>query len=380
MHPLGFFALILFFILPLFSFAQTVATTTADQPDPIDIAREKAHAESARLLQNFLSDQMKKIPSAADIRTNSIRDYLDIKTTPKNPGPSEKVTVSVESYLTDLNKATISWSLDGKTVERSVGKKTFSFQNGPSGKTTRLAISIVTNTGESIVKELSWNPVGLTILWQADTYTPPFYRGKALLSAQANVRAVAIPDNTGGQNALSAGSLVYVWEKDGTNVSEASGYGKNSFSFLGPKPYESANVKVRASSINDTVSAETRIDVSLSQPFILFYEKHPLLGVWYNRPFGTDITLNRKEFSISAEPFFFSNETSDTPTLRYDWAVNGNAVQNYGHTIVLRNDAGTKGDSVISLAMRGLRQTFQSGSQELRVHFMGEESASRPTF
>lgn len=369
-----------FLIAPHFLLAQTITTTVAEQPDSIDAAKEKAHAESTQTLTNFLNDQMGTIQKIEDARTNSLSNLLDVKTTPSNPGPSETVRVTVQSYLTDLNKATISWVLNGKTVERGIGKTSFSFQNSTSGKTTRLIISITTNAGEHLTKELSWNPVGLTIMWEADTYTPPFYKGKPLLSAQAKVRTIAIPDITSGQNALGAGNLVYVWEKDGARVSDASGFSKNSFLFTGPKPYESASVKVYASSLNDAIKSETKVDIPLSRPFILFYEKHPLLGVWYNRPFGTDVTLKRKEFSISAEPFFFSNETSDAPTLKYGWAVNGKAVQNFSRTITLRNDTGTQGDSQVTLAMRGLQQTFQSGSQNLKVHFIKDSDVSRPIF
>lgn len=353
-----------FLFAPLFVFAQTATTTSALQ----------------KQIDQLISARTSQLPKIEDLHAKAILDYLNVGVTPKNPGPMEKVRVTIESYLSDMNKATISWALDGKIIEHGVGKTAFSFQNGPSGKTTHLTISIITNTGDRVTKELSWSPIGLTILWEADTYTPPFYRGKALLSPQAKVRTVAIPDNTGEQNALGAGNLVYVWEKDGTIVPEASGYGKNFFSFVAPKPFEKATVKVRASSLDDTLSSETRINLPLSEPVILFYEKHPLLGVWYNRPFDTDVTLNKKEFSVSAEPYFFSNEQSDTPALEYDWAVNGTPTQNYGHTITLRNDAGTKGDSAISLTMHGLKQTFQSASQTLRVHFAGEEATSRPTF
>lgn len=379
MNFLRFIVVSILFTLPFFAFAQ-FSTSTAEQQDVLDTARENARLESQRLLDDFLKSNMKLIPTEADIRASAIRDQMEIKTYPKNPGPNENIKISIESYISDLNKATISWSLNGKVISSGIGKTVFNFQNGPSGKTTHLTISVVTNGGDYVKKELSWNPVGITIMWEADTYTPPFYRGKALLTPQARVKAVALPDNTGSQNALSAGNLVYVWEKDGTNISEASGYGKNSFSFVGPKPYGDAKIKVRASSVNDAIESETRVDLALSKPFILFYEKHPLLGVWYNRPFETDISLNRKEFSISAEPYFFSNETSEIPTLKYNWSVNGKAVQNYGRTITLRNETGESGTSAVVLAMNGTKQTFQSASQKLNIYFTGEETASRPTF
>lgn len=321
-------------------------------------------------------------PNPVEISAKSLLKYLSVKVSPENPAPLETIRVTIESYISDLDKATITWSINGKIVDSGTGKRTFSFQNGPSGKITRLSVTIVTNNGERIIKELSWNPVALTILWQADTYTPPFYRGKALLTPQANIHVVALPDNSSGANALSGGKFAYVWQKDGSTVAGASGYGKNLFSFVGPKPYDKISVKVLASSVDDAIKSEKRIDLPVTQPFILFYESTPLLGVWYNHPMNSDFTLTKKEFSLSAEPYFFSNDDSDAPILKYDWSLNGAPVQNYGHTITLRNDTGQEGNSVVSLTMSGIKKTFQGAARSLSVKFTNNEesSSNRPSF
>ncbi|OHA84233.1 MAG: hypothetical protein A2937_00340 [Candidatus Yonathbacteria bacterium RIFCSPLOWO2_01_FULL_47_33b] len=369
MRSARFITLFIFALLsPFFVLAQT--TTTAEQPQ----------SDLEIQLNQLMNERNGLIPTPEAIRSNALRDNLKVTTIPKNPAPGESVRVTIESFLSDLNKATISWSLNGNVVERGAGKTTFSFKNGASGQTTRLVISITTNEGERFTKEIVMNPVGVTILWEADTYTPPFYKGKALMAPQARIRAIAIPDNVGTRNALDAGNLVYVWKKDGSAIPEASGYGKNSFSFLGPKPYGKASVSVQVSSVNDTLKSELRLDeIPLNNPFILFYEDHPLLGAWYNRSLGSDLTLAKKEFSISAEPYFFSNETSEISTISYNWSLNGKTVTNPGRGITLRNETGEQGDSAITLAMRGLKQTFQSASRPIMVHFMSEESSS-PTF
>lgn len=359
-------------LVPIFVSAQT-GTTTAEQA-----------TSSPSVLQSqidqLIQSRANLLPKIEDVRVNSIRNLLDVQISPNNPGPNELISIRVESYLSDMNKALIIWSLNDRVVSRGVGKTSFSFQNGASGKTTRLTIAITTNTGDSFTKEYSWTPVGVTLFWEADTYTPPFYRGKALLSPQARVKVIATPDNTGTANALGAGNLVYVWEKDGSTISDVSGYGKNSFTFDGPKPYDETNVKVHVSSVDDTMNSEARVFLSLSDPFILFYDKNPLQGVLYNHPFGTALNLTAKEFSISAEPYFFSNERSDTPTLQYGWTVNGSTVQNPGRSITLRNETGAKGSSVVSLAMHGIKQSFQSASRDLRVNFSESAPTNRPTF
>lgn len=362
--------------VPLFAFAQTsttTATSTAEQPvDPTAVFQNQ--------IDQLILNRINLLPKLEDIRKNAISDNLDVQINPKNPGPNEKVAIKIASFLSDMNKATISWALNGRVVLQGIGKTSFSFQNGASGKTTQLTLSILTNGGESITKDFSWTPVGVTLFWEADTYTPPFYRGKALLSPQAKVKVIATPDNTGTQDALSAGNLVYVWEKEGSVISDASGYGKNSFSFVGPKPYDETNIKVRVSSVDDTMKSEARVYLSLSNPFILFYDKQPLLGVLYNHPFSSTLSLAKKEFSIIAEPYFFSNERGETQTLQYIWSVNGKQVQNYGRGITLRNETGLKGISAVSLSMRGTQQSFQRASQGVVVNFTDSSAVNRPTF
>lgn len=381
---------------PLFVFAQTdltqaemdaalqlIASSTEMQAAQKTLQEAQKAAEGAQKLQaeidKFIEEKTQQILAPSEIQKKAISDYLDIKVSPQTPGPNESVKITIESYLADLYKATMTWSLDGKIVEKGLGKMVFNFQNGPSGKTTRVSVTVTTNTGYTLTKEFSFTPVGITILWEADTYTPPFYKGKALMIPQAKVRVAAVPD-TVSAGTLGAGNFVYTWKKNDTVWADASGYGKNVFSFVGPIPLSKIDVRVAVSSLDDSTKSELRVNVPLSRPFILFYEKHPLLGVLYNRPLDAEYTLSKKEFSISAEPYFFSNEDPRTPTLKYNWEINGKTVQKHSRTITIRNDTGAKGDSSVLLAMRGITKTFQKASQKLKVHTEGVETTDRPTF
>lgn len=352
-----------------------------------DAAKEAAAAamESAKKLQKdydkFIEEKTKEIMlSPEEIQKKTFSDYLDVKINPANPGSYEQVSISIESYLTDLQKAIIKWSVDGKTVSHGRGRQTFSFQNGGPGKTTFVSVSVSTNSGSVFTKDFSFTPVGITILWEANTYTPPFYKGKALMVPQAQIRVAAVPDTGSAISPFGTGNMVYTWEKNGLVHEGSSGFGKNVFSFTGPTPFNEIDVRVSVSSLDDSMNSEMRVFVPLARPLILFYEKHPLLGILYNKPLKGDFSLGKKEISLSAEPYFFSNEDSEYATLRYNWAVNGSTVQSYGRTLTLRNETGEKGDSLVSLSMRGLTKTSQSASQELKVHLDEEGSAGRPTF
>jgi len=357
---------------PLFVFAQT-STSTAEQPAAIDPSSQTQEILS-RILQKMADDAM----TAEEIVSKSIADNLEVSTSPKSPGPGELVRVSIQSYVTDINKALITWTINNKIELSGLGEKSFSFRNGQSGETTKVTVSITTNNGEVATKDLFYSPVGVTIFWEADTYTPPFYKGKPLLSPQSRVKAVATPDNTGTKNALDAGNLVYTWEKEGSVQSSVSGYGKNSFSFVAPQPYRRTNVSVRVSSTDDSINSEAKIIPTLTTPIIVFYENNPLLGTVYNHSLGTSIDLMQKEISVSAAPYYFSND-KDSALLSYNWSTNGKATQNEGKSITFRNESGAKGIATISLAVKGIKQTFQSASQTLRINFI-EDTSAKPVF
>lgn len=367
-----------FLLVPLLVGAQTATSSLSSTlqsllTSPSLTTEQKQEMES-------LQNQAIKLLSPKSIRQNAIGDYLKVQISPQNPKPGETVRVTAESFLSDLSKATISWSVNGKVIERGIGKTAFSFQTGASGATTRLGILILTNDGEEIFKEYGFNPLGLTILWEADTYTPPFYKGKPLATYQSRIRAIAVPDSANAKGAFDAGALSYVWRQNGYAVSGASGFGKNSFTFTAPRPYEQMKIGVSASPIDNSASSEFNVSLPMAQPFILFYKDDPLLGVRYEEPLGKEFNLAQKDLAIRAEPYFFSNERGDVSLFSSTWELNGKPVANQSRTIALKNTEGVAaGSASLSFGMTGTRKTFQAASQSLRIKFNPEESAA-PSF
>lgn len=354
------------FFVP-FSISAQTATSTFDIDAYIDNMRQVTNDMMVQQEKNFINPQK--------IRTKAITDYLDVKANPQNPGPNETIHVNVESYLSDLNKATIRWSVNGKTIDHGIGKTAFSFKNGGAGVTTRLTISITTNAGENITKELTFSPVDIIVLWEANTYTPPFYKGKPLMTAQSSVRAVVIPNTATSKGALTASNLVFKWEKDGAVVKDSSGYNKNFFLFEAPKPYGEINLHVKISSLDDTARSDFAINIPLSKPIVLFYENRPLLGVLYNHPIDTNLALSAKEFSLKAEPYFFSNESPGQQINFYQWLMDGKLVGNSSRTITFRNDKDAEVRSAITFSAQGVKRTFQTAQQSVVIHFTPDQTS-----
>lgn len=361
--------LVLLLSYPLFSFAQTSP----------DISSTQSYQDTvSKLLEQRIQDAEKQ----TEFQKSATGAYLDVQVFPPSPGPNTPVQISIESYLTDLFKANIAWSLNGTVVSRGVGRTSFNFKTGPSGETTHVSLSFTSNTGEVVNKDFYFTPVGATIMWEADTYTPPFYKGKALLSYEAGVRIIALPNTGDSGNPLGTGDLVYLWKKDGNPIASSSGFNKNTFSFTSPRPLTQAKIGLEVSSLDDRARSEMQIYLPQTSPFILFYKDDPLLGTQYEKPFFDTTTLNSGSLSLVAEPYFFSNEVGEgaPPTLRYSWLVNGKTIKNYGRTITLRNSTGEKGSSLVSLAMRGVSKTFQSAKRNLVINFTESNPSVSPIF
>src|SRR3990167_10337236 len=67
------------------------------------------------------------------------------------------------------------------------------------------------------------------LLWQGNSYVPPFYEGRTLWSSQSRITFLAIPHGAGIGNPAN---LTYKWTKNGTVLGNINGVGKNTLSFI----------------------------------------------------------------------------------------------------------------------------------------------------
>jgi len=155
-----------------------------------------------------------------------------ITVSPEIPGPNENVTITLSSFSVNLNDTKITWSVGGSSVSSGQGKTTFSFTSGPVGTRTTIDIAIIfSDINVRVEKRIIIEPSDLDLLWEApESYTPPFYKGKALPSQEGIIQVAAMParKNTsiGSQKNLS-----YTWKRNDKTQQQASGVGKQVFAF-----------------------------------------------------------------------------------------------------------------------------------------------------
>jgi len=302
-------------------------------------------------------------PSIFSAQQDSLADTVDISIINEYPNPGETVSVNISSNVASLDRSEISWYVNGSLTAKGLGETKFEFIAGRVGSEIELDIVIKTSDGFRIDRQVITRPAELTLVWEALSYTPPFYRGKALLSPESTIKVVAFPFFRSTSGELAAETLIYTWRVNKKIV--LSGIGKNVLETKGPKPYGALEVSVEVSSQGGSITKTANLNLNVSSPEVVFYEEHPLEGVRYNTALFGAFNLSGDEATVRAEPYFFTDQSAV-----FSWRLNNRDIQeSTGNSITLRNDDGSLGTSAIGVSVRSILSIFQRAENILSINF-----------
>lgn len=296
--------------------------------------------------------------SLSDIKTNII-------VSPKNPSSNQNISLTLSSPVS-LNDAEITWSLDNKIVLKGVGEKILRFKTGPVGSNNKIGVVIKTRDGNIVYKDIEIRPADVDMLWEAYTYTPPFYKGKALNSINSVIKIVAIPHLINPDGAkISPQNLIYEWKIKDEVREDLSGLGKNTYTFQTDIIPATDTVEVGVKSVDGLSSASGQITLTGSDPKIVVFENNPLLGVLFNNVLKNK-PLSDNETMLSAYPFFFS--TKNSSGVNYSWRVNEKIIDSKDNSVVFVKPS-ESGSSKISVQIKGIQSPFQKSEEGFYVGF-----------
>lgn len=292
--------------------------------------------------------------------------------TPRHPQPFSDVTLHISSSVIDVQNSLIIWEVEGKEEARGVGKDEFKLTVGEMGTSTHIRASIATQLGDVIVKEITLRPSSVDLLWQAaDSYVPPFYRGRSLPSDEGRIRVVAIPQIKVKGEIKSPRAFIYSWSRDFKEISAASGFSKNTLEFKHTSLEEAENISVEVASLDGGITGSGIAPISPTTPKILFYEDDPLEGVRYERALNAisgGFRMDRDVVEIVAAPYFFSPADPQSTTLRYEWKINEEEISpgERNNRLVLRRGE-TGGIVTLSLLIESIPKLFQTDRASLNI-------------
>ena len=291
---------------------------------------------------------------------------------PEHPDQGQNVTATLSSYSTNLDKAYISWSINGREMSRGIGKKVFLFTMEGLGVTINLNGTISTIDGQSINKTIIITPTSVDMLWEAyDSYAPPFYKGKTLAGGQGYFKVVAMPNLTSQGAKISASNLSYVWSKDGDIQNSVSGWGKNYFTFKNSYLDRGNTVEVEVSDILGGANTSGTVILQTVKPEIIFYKKDISLGTRWEQALNNGLQINENGETLVAEPYFFSPKSINSPNLTFIWSINGEQTQVPGpqNVLSIKPNSGQSGSAVIKLLVNNTKTLFQTAEKQISVEF-----------
>lgn len=301
-----------------------------------------------------------------------VEEQISIEQIPKIPRPNEFVSIRIESFMTDLNKAKITWTQDGKVLLSQTGAVTNQVQAPQSGKTSTLLIRVQKENGGIFTKTITLSPADVDLIYEAQTYAHPFFKGKRLFTSESFVNVIALPHFVINGNKVPESNLVYKWKTNGTVQQAFSGYGRNTFSIKGSLIERPIVVEVEVTAINSSLIATQSLTLKSTQPEIVLYENNPLLGIVYEQAILGEFNLERPQVDFEAVPYFFSANTKDDDNLNYRWLINGVHVaskspqENY---LFLQNINNEDGRAIISATVKQAQNILQTTQTGLELNF-----------
>lgn len=288
-----------------------------------------------------------------------------LQITPQNPRSREEVAVEIKTSQIDLNRAQISWFVNDTPVHSGIGESGIRFVTGSVGISIRVTASIETFNGNNLTRSITIRPSEVDILWNPISYTPPFYKGKALSSSAGLVILSAIP-NIVGKNGkrIDSGDLIYTWRERGVVLGNASGFGKQQIILEnGHVSQRPLSVSVTVTSFDGFLESKQNINIPIHEPQIVFYKKHPLEGTLYEQALDNSFALQDEELVIRAEPFFFSLDDVINNLLRYRWKINDRDISiplnEQGNEVTIRREGDESGVAKISIEIANFNTPFR---------------------
>jgi len=249
------------------------------------------------------------LPSALSFAQTEAPD-LTITAIPSDPLPGQSIQLQVVSFGANLNFANVVWRQDTRIIDSGVGKTRTVVTAPAAGVTSNISVSISGSTVPSASTAFLLRSAGVDLLWESvDSYTPPFYKGKAMPSVGTIIRATAVASTTAPK------TLQYTWYRNGTLQPNYSGTNRASFYIKKDDINVQESIKVTAAS--SSFSSSTNAVITPKTPSLVLYQKNEGF-IDYSHGSTRLFTTGQPGIVLRFEPYFFSSLRGIMNDLSFD--------------------------------------------------------------
>ncbi|MBI3442567.1 MAG: hypothetical protein HY007_02275 [Candidatus Sungbacteria bacterium] len=248
---------------------------------------------------------------------------LSLDAQPPSPSPGQSVTIHAATPTLDTATTFFNWSVDGTRKPKLSGYGHDSIQliAGAVGTPILVDVVITGASGQPAQSSITVYPSTVALSWYAETYTPAWYRGKALPSPNSVVIVTATPHVVVNGAELKPENLVYTWGYENRDRLLV-GVGKQSFSVQMPDQTDvDEQVRVTIEDMGHRIRKEASIFITTTLPRAVVYRLTPLGGIDPRAAASILPAFRHETIDLQAEPFFFPARSKND--LRFEWTIGG---------------------------------------------------------
>ncbi len=351
--------LILISLTPVYIFS--VADAAVELPAGLEIP------EGDTTFSNIEQSQI----DALDYTSSVNESDIDVILNPEYPNAFQPVTIRLDSNTVDLNRYFIQWVVDGISQKSGIGLRDFKTTSGNYGSNIRIDALITLEAGIRLQKQIVISPQDTTVLWEAvDSYVPPFYRGKKMISQEGLIKISAMPNFKLNNDSLKLDDAVYLWDRNDNKILNVGGYAKDSITIQHNKLRASEKITATVSDVDGGTKTKKTITLPIRDPEIHWYYKdinnyRKLLSV------DRGLRIASGDTTLVAEPYFFST-AAFADDLDYSWKVNNETLYLAPGSIkkeLLVQNPEQDGQASFSLSLENPKTFLQTAASTILLYF-----------
>ncbi|MEK7480409.1 MAG: hypothetical protein AAB665_03945 [Patescibacteria group bacterium] len=295
---------------------------------------------------------------------------ITLSISPLYPSPNTNVHMEARSTSVDLDALDILWYKNGEKIGDGAGVKEIDIVAGALGSEMTIEAVASEDGFEVASAQARIVPTEIDLLFESDSYVPPFYEGRAVPSAGTLLRLEAIPRfKRPNGSFVATNDIIFTWKRGGSVISSASGRGRATVSLESPGLFGSDLISVEARTPDGKFSGSASARVTPTEPRLLLYKDHPLFGVMYHQALAPQFTglvaqnfIPETEMSFAAVPYFAGAVDANDGRLIYAWRINGNDIANDPSrpSQITINAERSSGNALIELALSHATNFFMS--------------------
>lgn len=283
-----------------------------------------AFLADAQMLPTSLGDSAGSLSNIAAPSTPGIPDAVTLMSEAGSPHSGERFIVHAETPLFNPDTSVFEWTINGKkdTTISGQAKNAITVTAGSIGTALKIDVTVHNAAGETVSRSLTLWPADISLTWTAKTYTPPWYIGKAMPTANSVVVFTAVPEIIIDGKRKSPESLRYRWSVD-EQQDVRSGIGVNTFHIQTANyPGASSQITVIVEDLENRVQTVKSIFITTRVPEVQVFQYSPLGGIESRSGAFFFSPVTGQFLDLLVEPFFFP--VQQKRELSYEWTVSGN--------------------------------------------------------